>query len=401
VDGSGHLHLTIMCLRNLFRRRARTALCVAGVALTVMSMVAIGATITSYTSAIRDMNTFFTGEILVVSKSQIVIQALPVSGGNLIQEIEKDVKSVPGVRATVPLLFLFSMELRSTIEMVPMNITVGVPPGNWTILTGSTPLRAGGNWPSEKASDEILVGSCLADLCGMAVNSTIKIGNHTLTVRGILDTRSAILGRMIIMPLETAQEIYHYPMTVSMIVAKPEEDVDVEEVADQIESELNNPIERIKALTSDERNNLIDPLLDEVDMWNLGISSVLFVTGVTIVTLVAMINVSERRRDFATLDALGASFASKVLIVLTEIGFIGLLGSLIGVFLGAIATVTMISVYTNIPIHMLFPDIFTIVSPLLLTKTVACMVTASCVAGLIPAIAAARTSIADVLRAEY
>lgn len=401
MDGSGHLHLTIMCLRNLFRRRARTALCVAGVALTVMSMVAIGATITSYTSAIRDMNTFFTGEILVVSKSQIVIQALPVSGGNLIQEIEKDVKSVPGVRATVPLLFLFSMELRSTIEMVPMNITVGVPPGNWTILTGSTPLRAGGNWPSEKASDEILVGSCLADLCGMAVNSTIKIGNHTLTVRGILDTRSAILGRMIIMPLETAQEIYHYPMTVSMIVAKPEEDVDVEEVADQIESELNNPIERIKALTSDERNNLIDPLLDEVDMWNLGISSVLFVTGVTIVTLVAMINVSERRRDFATLDALGASFASKVLIVLTEIGFIGLLGSLIGVFLGAIATVTMISVYTNIPIHMLFPDIFTIVSPLLLTKTVACMVTASCVAGLIPAIAAARTSIADVLRAEY
>ncbi|MDH5374671.1 MAG: ABC transporter permease [Candidatus Bathyarchaeota archaeon] len=390
-----------MCLRNLFRRRARTALCVAGVALTVMSMVAIGATITSYTSAIREMNTFFAGNILVVSKNQIVIQALPVAGGNLRQEIEKDVKSISGVRATVPLLFLFSMELRSTIEMVPMNITVGVPHGNWTMLTDSAPLRTGGNYPSKNASDEILVGSCLADLCGIAVNSTIDIGNHTLTVRGVLDTRSAILGRMIIMSLETAQEIYHYPMTVSMIVAEPEEDVDVEEVADQIESELNNPVERIKALTSEERNNLIDPLLDEVDMWNLGISGVLFVTGVTIVTLVVMINVSERRRDFATLDALGASFTSKVLIVLTEIGFIGLLGSLIGVFLGAVAAVTIISVYTNIPIHMLFPDIFTIVSPLLLAKTVACMVTASCVAGLIPAIAAARTSIADVLRGEY
>jgi len=389
-----------MCLRNLFRRRARTALCVAGVALTVMSIVAIGATITSYTSAIREMNTFFAGNILVVSKNQIVIQALPVAGGNLRQEIEKDVKSISGVGATVPLLFLFSMELRSTIEVIPMNITVGVPPGNWTMLTGSTPLRMGGNWPSKNASDEILVGSCLADLCGMAVNSTINIGDHTLSVRGILDTRSAILGRMIIMPLETAQEIYHYPMTVSMIVAEPEEDVNVDEVADQIESELNNPVERIKALTSEERNNLIDPLLDEVDMWNLGISGVLFVTGVTIVTLVVMINVSERRRDFATLDALGASFTSKVLIVLTEIGFIGLLGSLIGVFLGAVATVTIISVYTNIPIHMLFPDIFTIVSPLLLAKTVACMVTASCVAGLIPAIAAARTSIADVLRGE-
>lgn len=390
-----------MCLRNLFRRKARTTLCIAGIALAVTSMVAITVTITSYTTAIREMNTFFTGDILVVSKSQIVIQALPISGGNLIETIENDVKGTPGVKATVPLLFLFSMELRSTIEMIPINITVGIPPGNWTVLTGSTPLRTGGSWLSKNASDEILVGSCLADLTGIAVNSTIKIGNHTLTVRGILDTRSAILGRMIIMPLRTAQEIYHYPMTVSMIVAKPEEGVNVEEVADRIENELNNPIGRIKALTSEERNSITDPLLDEVNMWNLGISSVLFVTSVTIVTLVAMINVSERRRDFAALDALGASFTSKVLIVLTEIGFIGLLGSLIGIFLGAIAAVTIVSIYTNIPIQMLFPDIFTIVSPLLLTKTVACMVTASCVAGLIPAIAAARTSISDILRAEY
>ncbi|MDI6905169.1 MAG: ABC transporter permease [Candidatus Bathyarchaeia archaeon] len=390
-----------MCLRNLFRRKARTTLCIAGIALAVTSMVAITATITSYTTAIREMNTFFTGDILVVSKSQIVIQALPISGGNLIETIEEDVKGISGVEATVPLLFLFSMELRSTIEMIPINITVGIPPGNWTVLTGSTPLRTGGSWPSKNASDEILVGSCLADLTGIAVNSTIKTGNHILTVRGILDTRSAILGRMVIMPLRTAQEIYHYPMTVSMIVAKPEEGVNVEEVADRIESELNNPTERIKALTSKERNSIIDPLLDEVNMWNLGISSALFVTSVMIVTLVAMVNVSERRRDFATLDALGASFTSKVLIVLTEICFIGLLGSLIGIFLGAIAAVTIVSIYTNIPIQTLFPDIFTIVSPLLLTKTVACMVTASCVAGLIPAIAAARTSVADILRAEY
>jgi len=364
-------------------------------------MVAITATITSYTTAIREMNTFFTEAILVVSKNQIVIQALPISGGNLIETIEEDVKGIPGVEATVPLLFLFGTELRSTLEIVPINMTVGIPLGNWTVLIGSTCLRAGGNWPSKNASDEILVGSHLADLTGIAVNSTIKIRNYTLTIKGILDTPSAVLGRMVIMPLKTAQEIYHYPMIVSMIVVKPEEGGDVKEVADRIESELNNPIERIKALTSEERNNLIDPLLDEVNMWNLGISSILFVTSVTIVTLVAMINVSERRRDFATLDALGASFTSKVLIVLTEIGFIGLLGSLIGIFLGAIAAVTITSVYTNIPIHMLFTDIFTIVSPLLLAKTVVCMVTASCVAGLIPAVAAARTSIADVLRAEY
>jgi len=366
-----------------------------------MSTVTITATTTSYTTAIREMNTLFTGDILVVSKSQIVLQALPISGGNLIETIEEEVKDIPEVKATVPLLFVFSTELRGTLEMVPINITVGTPPGNWTVLTGSTPLRAGGKWPSTDAVDEIVIGSCLADVYDIAVNSIIEIKGRDLTVRGVLDTRSAILGRIIMMPLKTAQEIYQYQMLVSMIVVKPEVGVDVKEVADRIEGKLNNPVERIKALTSDERNSLIDPLLDEVDMWNLGISIVFFVTSVTIVTLVAMINVSERRRDFATLDALGASFSSKVLIVLTEIGFIGLLGSVIGIFLGVIATVIVISFYTYIPIQMLFPDILTIASPLLLAKTVACIVIASCVAGLIPAIAAAKTSIADILRAEY
>lgn len=349
------------------------------------------------------MNTFFADDIIVVSKNQIVIQALPVFGGNLIETIEDYVKDVPGVKSTVPMLFVFSMELRSTFEIVPMNITVGIPPGNWTTLTGSTPLKPGGNWLAENVSDEVLVGSTLANLYGMTVNSTVKIRNHNLTVRGILDSRasSSILDLMIVMPLDTAQEIFQYPMTVSMIVAKPEEDVDVEEVADRIESQLNDPIERIKALTSDERNNLIDPLLEEVNIWNLGISGVIFVTSVMMVTLVAMINVSERRRDFATLDAIGASFTSKVFIVITETGFIGLLGSIIGIFLGAMTTVTLVSIHTNIPFRMVLPDIFILAPPLTLIKTVVCMVTSSCVAGLIPAIAAARTSIAEVLRSEY
>lgn len=396
-----HLHLSVMCLRNLFRRRARTALCIVGVAVTVMSIVVIDTIVTSYTSNIKAMNTLFTGDIMVVSKSQIVIQALPLAGGNLLETIKDEVKGIPGVRDAVPLLFVLSMELRDTLEIIPINITVGIPPGNWTVLTGSTPLKVGGKWPSENASGEILIGSYLADLSNMDVNSTIKMGSHILTVSGILDTRSTILARMILMPLRTAQEIYHYPMTVSMVVARPEKGVDVEEVADEIESELNDPNERIRALTNRERNSIIDPLLDEVDMWNLGISGALFVTSVTIVVLVAMINVYERRRDFATLDALGASLTSKVLIVLIEIGFIGMFGSLIGIFLGAVTTVTIVGIYTNASIQMLLPNIFNMVSPLLLAEIVAGVVVVSCVAGLIPAFVAARASITDVLRAEY
>lgn len=401
MDVSSHLRLLTLCLRNVLRRRARTTLCIAGVALAVMSMVTVTATFSSYTSCIKSMNTFFEDEIIVVSKNQLVIQALPVFGGNLLETIEQEVKSTPGVKGTVPMLFFFSMELTGSIEIVPMNITVGIPAGNWTILTGQTPLRSQGKWPSKDTSHQIVVGSIVADRQGITVNSTVSMKNNNLTVSGILDTHSVILGRMILMPLKTAQEIFHYPRTVSMIVAKPEEEADIEMVEALIESGLNNPKKRVKALTSEERNNLINPLLDEVNVWNFGISSILFTTTVMIVALVAMINVSERRRDFAILDAIGASFTSKLFLVVAEIGLIALVGCVTGILLGVMATIWVVVVYTKVPIQMVISGLPAIISPLSVFETVVAVVMASCLVGLIPALTAARTSIAELLKSEY
>jgi putative ABC transport system permease protein len=205
---------------------------------------------------------------------------------------------------------------------------------------------------------------------------------------------------MIIMPLDTAQTLYHYPLTISMVVARPVDAVGVEEVAWRVEDELNTPVERIRALTADERNSLTDPILDEVGLWNLGISSVLFLTSVTVVTLIAIMNVSERKRDFAVLDALGASFTVKARLVLMELGLISLLGSLIGAIGGAAATVVILSSYTKIPFHIILSDILIVTPPSLLVSTAFGMVTASCMAGLIPAYFASRMNISDLLKGE-
>ena len=80
-----------MCLRSLFRRRIRTFLCVLGIALGVMPIIAVGATTTRYFSVIKEMNLLYSGDVVVVAKGSIFIQAVPI-GGSLQENIVDEVK---------------------------------------------------------------------------------------------------------------------------------------------------------------------------------------------------------------------------------------------------------------------------------------------------------------------
>ena len=391
-----------MCLRNLLRRRFRTSLCIFGVSLATIFIVAIGATTTNYTTVIRKMNIFFRGDVVVVAEGAMVIQAFPVIGGNIPESVVEKVQQVNGVKTAVPMLVRFGYQIEAVIQLARSNVSIGIPSGNWSVLVGHTPLKPGGNWPSaDPDKKEVVVGPSLAKQYDLAVDSKVKVENTNLTVAGILDSRSALLSRSIILPLELARRLYYPDPRVSwmgnMVVVELEEEGTEKEVADRIEAEILG----VEALTTDERNEIIEPLLHDIETWNLGLSSVLYLLSMILVTMVAMMNVSERRRDFATLDAIGAPKSAIFRMVITESTLIGLLGGLAGIVLGSIAAMLIASIYTNIPLSMFFFDLFNIVSPLLMIKILASTVAVSCIAGVIPAIAASRMNISEVLRSEY
>ena len=389
-----------MCLRNLLRRRFRTSLCIFGISLATIFIVAIGATTTNYTAVIREMNIFFSGDVVVVAEGAMVIQAFPVVGGNLPVSAVEKVQQVNGVKTAVPMLVRFSYQVEAVFQLAPTNVSIGIPPGNWSVLVGHTPLKPGGNWPSaDPGKKEVVVGPSLAKQYNLTVGSKIEMENTNLTVAGIIDTRSALLSRSIILPLQLAQSLYygHTMWIGNMIVVQPEEEGIQEQVSNRIEEE----IEGLEALTTHERHEIIEPLLHDIETWTLGLSSVLYLLSMILVTMVAMMNVSERRRDFATLDAIGAPKSEIFRMVITETMLIGLLGGLAGILLGSIAAILIASFYTNIPLSMFFFDLFNIVSPLFMMKILASTVALSCVAGVVPAIAASRMNISEVLRSEY
>lgn len=393
-----------MCFRNLLRRRLRTTLCIFGISLATVFIVAIGATTTHYTQVIRDMNIFFTGKIVAVPEGAMVVQGFPVVGGNIPQNIIEEIKQIEGVEAAVPMLVRFGYQIEAIVQLAPSNITIGVPYGNWSMLVGATPLEPGGNWPSER--DEVVLGQSIAAQYGLKVGSTLPVKDmnktmHILTVSGILDSRSALLLRGIIIPLEMARRLHYENPDVTwkgnMVVVAFESGLKEEEIAERIRAETRG----IEALTTDLRNEIVEPLLSDIETWNAGITSVLYALSMVLITLVAMINISERRRDFATLDAIGAPKRTVLRMVVTEILFIGLIGSIIGIVVGSFSAVLFASQYTNIPLSLFLSNIFEIVTPWLIVRVLVSTVAVATLAGLVPALAATRINIAEGLRSEY
>jgi putative ABC transport system permease protein len=365
-----------------------------------MFIVTIGATTSRYTSIIREMNIFFSRDIVVVAQGSIVVQAFPISGGNLPEDTVGEVKRIEGVRNAVPMLVFFGFELEDVIQLVPANISIGIPSESWEILVGSTPLEPDGRWPSANSSTkEVIVGPSLVAQYNLAVDSTIRIKDYNVTVVGILDTPSATLARAIIMPLRLAQCAY-FPTNsswINMIVAEPEEESMENEVAENIEANITG----VEALTADDRNEIIAPLLSDIETWNLGMRGMLLFLSMILVTTVAIMNVSEKRRDFATLSAIGAPRKSILRMVITETTLIGLFGGLLGILVGTVATLFLASIYTRIPLTLFFQGLFGVVSPIFMVEILASTLVVSCVAGIIPAISAMSANISKVLRSEY
>jgi len=387
-----------MCLRNLFRRRVRTSLCVLGVALGIMLIISVGATTRRYIDVIKEMNVFYSGDVVVIPKGSFFVQAFPI-GGSLQENTVDKVRRVEGVKTAVPMLFVIGASASGGIvEFVPANISVGIPTGNWSVLVGSAPLKPGGRWPSADSSEkEVVIGGYLAWSYNLTVNSKITIRGHDLRVVGILDASSVLLSRIIIMPLDVAQDIYRYTMLVSMIVAEPWEGVTEEELKDRIEAEILG----VMALTGDERNEIVEPMFRDLELWNLGIRIVIFLISMVLVMTVATMNISERRKELATLDAIGAPKSSIIRIIVTETGLIGLFGGIVGILLGAVAALLLASFYASVPVPFMFPSLFVIVPLTMMLVILASTVALSCIAGIIPAVATVRKNIAEVLRSEY
>lgn len=361
-------------------------------------VIAVGATTMRYATVIREMNVLFNGQVTVVSKDATVVQAIPISGGMLPEDSTvKELVNISGVATVTPVLFVTSVGSQGMVQAVPVNFTMGIPVDDWGLVLGPIPLRSSGHFPANDSSNEIVAGASIADQYNWTVGIDIQVNGYTLHVTGVFDTKMALLNRCLVMPLTLAQTIYNYPQSVNIIAVKP-----LQNIAQQnLTTAIKQRIGYVSALTETERNDIVQPVLDQVQTWTLGIEAVVFVMSLILVMTVTVMSVSERRRDFATLDAIGAPMSYIFRVVVMETLLIGVLGGIIGVAFGSLTALMLASFYTSISVTLFFPSVLEIVPPVYMLEMFTAIVGICCLGGIIPAVNAMRMHIAEVLRAEY
>jgi len=379
----------------------RTALCIIGVTLAATFVVAIGATTMRYATVIREMNVLFNGQVMVVTKGTIIVQAIPINlqGGMLKENLANQIGNVTGAERTIPVILVTNqIDTTKNLDLVPVNFTIAIPLGDWQSALGPIMLKGStGRMPADDLQYEVVVGASLADQNSWKEGSKIALRGHTFNVTGVLDTKMALLGRSIVMPLKIAQTVYTYPKSVNIIAVKPAQGFTQEQLSNNIEQQIDS----VDALTQRERNDVVEPVLAQIETWNTGIEAVVFVISLILVMTVTLMSVSERRRDFATLDAIGAPLSYVFRVVIFETVLVGVLGGVLGLFFGSLTAVVLASLFTSIPLAQFFPSVLEIVPPLYMVQIFVSVVAVCTLAGIIPAANAARTRIAEVLRAEY
>jgi len=388
------MKVTAVCLRNLKHRRLRTILCISGIALAVTFIVGIGAATSRITTIIKEMNLFFENEIIVVPRDVIVIQGFPI-GGMIPETVVNELKEIEGVNDAVPVIFILNFKTGETSRIFPANITIGLPLEKLSLLF-SFPPRIEGRLPTDP-NKEVLVGGSIADQYSLFIGDTLSFEGYNLTLSGIIRGPSILLSRSVVTSLELSQKVHKYVAQISMVVVKPDADVDTEKIA----SEIENRISYVMALTEHERNELTNPILDELIFWDYGMKLFSFLISAMLITTVGIMNVSESRRDFATLIALGASKLAIFKIVITETILIGLFGGCVGLLLGGLVAVFIVSSCTSIPASLFIQGFFDLVSPYLAIEVLVLTLVTCCLSGVVPAVFALRINVNETLRAEY
>ena len=330
------MSLTGLGFKNSFRRPVRTVLSVAGIALCVMLMLTVSGISQRYVMVVTQSYSIYHSDVVVVPRASLLVEGIPL-GGAIPEATSALLEGVSGVAATTPILFVVD-----TQQLVPRNITIGVPIQNFTMFSQVTQVQLEGNYPT--SSDQVVVGGYLASTSDLSVGSMIKESGISLEVSGIISTSNLILGNAVIMPLQTAQSTQGYVGLVSAILVSSA-GIQPRVLSQRIESKLPSLV----AIDPAQDLSFTNPLTSSVGILSESVDVLSVTLAFLFVAIISSVNLMERKDEFYTMRAIGSSSGSMMKVALAETGLVSLTGFLSGLGLSAVAIAIAFQEYAGIP----------------------------------------------------
>ena len=330
-------------LRNLTRRKLRTALTVFGIAVGIWALVVMAALATKLSVLVEGGSTYFRDKVLVSDATNAPfsygITPLPI-------DVVKQIEQVPGVAVAVPrVLLLMNPDDPSNAFQQPAYVvgyTVGADQGYETFPLEIAQGRA------TAAGDEgrrvVFLGSDLAREFDKGPGDTFEIRGIEFKVVGVGEPRLMFFDSSAVIPLAAGQAMLAREAPVlarrgldegdltSMVMVYPEDGMDPGPLARRIEENIT----QVRALTGTEYDDQFGSTLAIFNAIILSVALISVVVGGLSVVNTMTMSVTERTREIGIKRAIGASRGRIMRELLSEAAIIGLIGGLLGLASGAV-----------------------------------------------------------------
>lgn len=303
-----------MTVRNLWRRRTRTALTLLGIGMSIAAIVSLGGIM----RAVGDIIT----NTLSADQAELAAMEAGVSDtgySSIDQRVGARIAALPDVEAVAGMV----MAVASS-EKVPLIVVFGYHPQEFAIrhfrIVEGEPLSA---------SRQAIVGRQLAETLGLKVGSTLRLLQSTFRVVGIFETGIGWEDNSVIVPLRDAQILADKPRQVTWYTIKLRDPSRAEAVRDYLNAHF--PEVQV-SLTSEFVENMPDMQQGQQMVGQIAFLAVLI--GAVGMLNTMLMSVLERTREIGVLRALGWSRRRVLGTILREALALGLAGAVVGIPLG-------------------------------------------------------------------
>jgi len=331
-----------VALRGLWGRKLRAALTAIAV---VLGVALVSGTLVLTSSIDRAFDRIFTeiraGSSAVVSgKSAFDLsEGSGASAPALDESLLEQVRALPSVAEAEGGVDGEAQIIGNDGKAV---VNGGAPQLGFSIANGDSsfnPLElVQGDWPGP---GQVVIDKATADKESFAVGDTVEVQGEgpvlKLDLSGIVDFKSVSIGGATLagFNLPTGQEVFDKPGQLDEIAVSATPGVTDEQLAAEI-SEILPPTAQVQTTADQVESDAeeTDAFISGFRIFLLVFGGIALFVGMFVIANSLSITIAQRTREFATLRTIGASRRQVLNSIIVESLVLGVLASLVGLFLG-------------------------------------------------------------------
>ncbi|MCL2187544.1 MAG: ABC transporter permease [Defluviitaleaceae bacterium] len=378
--------------KNLLRRRGRFAFTLLGITIGMAAFVALLSMGDNLRAEVTHQADALGANLIVMARADCPFINLSVLTGDHLpeaipREIVFEIAAIEGVTGAVPYL-----TVGSSIRQVPVSL-VGILPAEMKRHRGWD-VHAGAYFSHQEAR-EVVLGYALAGRFELETGDTVTLRGEEIPIAGILSATNSNDDITMFMPLCITQEIFGLGDYVSFIAVTVADVTNIDRYISAI-----TDIANLSVSTNEELLGSVLLILGSLNVTLQAIASVALIAAAFGIINTMMTATYERRREIGILRAMGSRSGIIFRIFVLESGLYGLLGGLLGFFVGfGVSRIAAPVISRNEFVAVVgTPDTAVAFSVTLLAGVVALSVVIAVAAGLYPAWKAAKLTPMEAIR---